>query len=135
MCGCPPHPPVAKPYHVGSRTFSIKYSNREDRQIGITVWYPAIRPEDSTGNNPIKDAPPDLSSAPYPLILSSSKIGNFFSPHLVSYRFVVAGVNSMDSADEWGKWLIDSPVKTGFLPGSIALPFLYAPGPNCCGEV
>jgi len=38
--------------------------SRDHRSIGITVWYPALRPQESTGRGATRDAPLDLSGAP-----------------------------------------------------------------------
>lgn len=108
------------PYPVGRRMFTFEDASRENREIGITVWYPAVRPADSTGSGPIPDADPDISGAPYPLILSSTKVGNIFATHLVSHGFVVAGINDADSADLWGVWLLDYPLDIVFMLDQIA---------------
>ncbi len=98
------------PFQVGVRSYKFKDANRDDRFIALTVWYPAEIPQDASVSGPLKDAQPDFELAPYPLILSSSKMGKIFAPHLASYGFVLAGVNYMDSADRWGEWLIDYPL-------------------------
>ena len=50
------------PYNVGKLTLEFEDPSREDRPVEIRVWYTA------DGNHD-----PDLSGAPYPLILSSEK--------------------------------------------------------------
>lgn len=68
------------PYHVGMRQFAFEDASQDNRPVGISVWYPAVLPEDCSGGLPILNADPDLSSAPYPLILSSTKVAKIFFP-------------------------------------------------------
>jgi len=83
---------------------------RGDRKLSIQVWYPAVTPDDATPSDGNYNYEPDLSGAPYPLILCSAKLGGYFGYHLASHGFVVAGLNSQDSDDHWGPWLIDYPL-------------------------
>jgi predicted dienelactone hydrolase len=122
-----PQPPSGFPlseagrYQVGiMRMLSFEDPSRGGREVSITVWYPALPPDGSTASGPYSDAAPDLSGAPYPLVLSSSKVGFIFAPHLASYGFVVAGVNGQDSSDRWGEWLIDYPLDILFALDQIA---------------
>ena len=107
------------PYFSGRRAYAFVDANRDGRKVEIDVWYPAVRPDGFTGTV-VRDAAPDLGGAPYPLILSSAKVGNLFAPHLASHGFVVAGVSKMDSADRWGLWLIDYPLDILFAFDQIA---------------
>jgi predicted dienelactone hydrolase len=121
LCGCSLLPgaddyPLAEagPYHVGViKMVSYEDASRDGRQIYLTIWYPT-RSQEAIGIKELVDAPPDLTAAPYPLILSSTKAGFFFAPQLASLGFVVAGVNSQDSKDAWGDWLIDYPLDLRF---------------------
>jgi predicted dienelactone hydrolase len=108
------------PYHTVIRTYEFADASRDGRKVGITVWYPAVRPASSTGSSPTRDANPDASGAPYPPILSSAKVGNIFASHLASHGFVVAGISRMDSADRWSLWLIDYPLDIAFALDQIA---------------
>ena len=66
------------PYHAGKRTIAFEDASRDNRRVSITVWYPAVRPEGSS-STPFQVGPdraPDLSGAPYPLILSSTNRGS-----------------------------------------------------------
>jgi predicted dienelactone hydrolase len=90
------------PYQAGVRTFAFEDAGRDERAVGVTVWYPAVQPQDWTSSRAAPDADPDRSGAPYPLILGSAKVGSIFAPHLASHGFVVAGVNRQDSRDRWG---------------------------------
>ncbi len=113
--------PLSKPgeYFTGRRGYSFVDTERKSRKINITVWYPAIRPDNPIGNFPLKDAEPDLSGAPYPLIICSTKIGNIFAPHMASYGFVVAGVNDQDSYFSYGEQLVDYPKDQLFMLNQI----------------
>ncbi len=107
------------PYFPGKRAYSFVDANRNDRKVDVIVWYPAIRPEGYTGTV-ARNAAPDLSAAPYPLILSSAKVGNLFAPHLVSHGFVVAGVDRLDYYIPWDQNLIDQPLDILFALNQIA---------------
>lgn len=107
------------PYFPGKRTYSFVDAERSNREVEIIVWYPAIRPDGYTGTV-ARDAVPDLSAAPYPLILSSAKVGNLFAPHLVSHGFVVAGVDRLDYYVPWDQNLIDQPLDIVFALNQIA---------------
>jgi predicted dienelactone hydrolase len=113
--------PLAKPgpYFPGKRTYQFIDESRGGRAVDITVWYPAIKPEGYAGTI-ASEAEPDLSGAPYPLIINSTKNGNVFAAHLVSHGFVVAGVNTQDSSDRWDLWLVDFPLDQLFMLEQIA---------------
>lgn len=109
------------PYDFGTRqNYEFVDSSRGDLGISLTVWYPAILPDDAPPSDYNFDALPDTSGAPYPLVLSSSKVGSIFGPHLASYGFVVVGVNAMDSSPSWGKWLINHPLNILFALDQVA---------------
>ncbi len=108
------------PYQVGMRAYEYEDMERDAHHIGIAVWYPALELEDSADSRPIPDAEPDASGAPYPLLISSSKVGGIFAAHLASHGFVVAGIRGQDSADSWGMWLIDYPLDILFVLEQIA---------------
>lgn len=107
------------PYKVGIlRNFSFTDPERDGREVILTIWYPAVVEGETGKENP--DAAPDMSGAPYPLIVSSTKIGFYFAPHLVSHGFVVVGVNKIDSVFHWGDWLIDFPLDILFALRQVA---------------
>lgn len=109
-------------YHVGLlRNIAFEDSSRNNRKVAITIWYPAIPLQGSTSNDPIPDAKPEPSGGPYPVILSSTKVGFIFAPHLASYGFVVVGINGQDSKDHWGQWLIDYPLDLVFALNQLAI--------------
>ena len=109
------------PYDFGTQpTNKFTDPDRGDRPVNITVWYPADLPANAPPSDYNFNAPPDRSGAPYPLILSSAKVGSIFGPHLASHGFVVAGIQGQDSADHWGQWLIDYPLDMLFALDQIA---------------
>ena len=109
------------PYAVGVLDFVI---DTPERRIPVTVWYPALNPDGAeefvaypmdflpnpaagftTGGRALRDAEPDLTGGPYPIVLYSHgawcfpAIAGFFTEHLASYGFVVmAPVHE----DNWG---------------------------------
>jgi predicted dienelactone hydrolase len=119
--------PLSEPgqFDFGTKgAFSQEYlfmdASRADREIGLMVWYPAKLPKDAPPSDYNPDAEPDLGGAPYPLILSSSKMGSIFGPHLASHGFVVVGIKGLDSSSNWGKWLINDPLDILFALDQVA---------------
>ena len=80
----------------GKRVSILINKERADRKVTISVWYPAEQPEGYKGTI-AKDAVAVRKIPPYPVILCSAKVGDMFATHMVSYGFVVVGVNSIDS--------------------------------------
>jgi len=81
------------PYYTGKRTFTFEDTSRGGRRIDITVFYPALLPEGSKGPKLLAGAnrEPDLSGAPYPLILTEKDSGDsIFQAHLATHGFVMA---------------------------------------------
>ena len=115
--------PLSQPgsYDFGTRqNYRFTDAARADRKVGLTVWYPAVLPDDAAPSDYNFKAEPDLSGAPYPLILSSAKVGSIFGPHLASHGFVVVGVTGLDSSNSWGKWLINDPLDILFALNQVA---------------
>lgn len=104
--------PLSEPgsYAVGRRSFTFKDSTRNNRLEKISFWYPAKRPAGSTNEKFIQDAEPDFREAPYPLILSSTKVAEIFAPVLVSYGFTWASVDYIDSYMAFYTGTIDQPL-------------------------
>lgn len=98
------------PYDVGLRKFDYVDSARNDRKMPITLWYPAVRPVDSENGKVTPDAEPDMRDAPYPLILSSTKVAGIFAPYLVSQGFTWASVDGIDSYMAFYQGAIDQPL-------------------------
>lgn len=108
------------PYQVGTNKFAFHDANREDRYVGITIWYPAQKPADSTGKGPNFKADPVISDAPYPLILSSTKTANIYAPFLVSHGFTWASVDGIDTYPKMNEQMIDQPLDILFTLNQVA---------------
>lgn len=113
------------PYDFGTRGgFSNIYTfidaSRNDREVSVMVWYPAKLPENAEPSDYNIDAEPDLSGAPYPLILSSSKVGSYFGAHLATHGFVVVGIKGIDSYDPWNDNLFSQPLDILFALDQVA---------------
>ncbi len=125
----PDAPPYALhgPYWVGTQT--IEMDAGTENALRFTVWYPALNPdglEESVvyqmsenhilhsmipADNPftvlghaLENAAPDLSGAPYPLVIHSHGFTAqmwhvYFGEHLASYGFVV--IAPEHAADDW----------------------------------
>jgi hypothetical protein len=110
----PSHFPLSEPgpYYTGKRTFTFADASRGGREVGITVLYPGLLPEGSQGTKLLAgtNRDPDLSSAPYPLILTGPDTGSvLFKAHLVSHGFAMAIVRYPDSYDYWDFQMVDHP--------------------------
>jgi len=98
------------PYTVGiRRNINFVDASRNNREVGLTIWYPAVKP-DASASEPISDAAADMSAAPYPVIMSSSKLGFIFANQLVSYGFVYVGINRIDTYKLFGQETFDQPL-------------------------
>lgn len=104
--------PLAEPgpYAVGYRAYAFNDASRGDRRVSITVWYPAAPSASSGSTAPIEDAEPDFSEAPYPLLLSSTKVAKIFAPYLVSRGFTWASVNLIDTYAEMQEQMYEQPL-------------------------
>lgn len=83
------------PYGVGDTIFSAVDATRDDRSLVITAFYPADVGPDDKG----RDAAPDTSGAPYPVVVGDLDIGRIVGPHLASYGFVFLAVQGQST---WG---------------------------------
>lgn len=120
-CG-PAAYPLAEsgPYHVGTRNFTAEDASRDNRPVGITVWYPALLPQGSTRSGPTKDANSDLSGAPYPLIISSTKLASILAPILVSHGFTWASVDGIDTYYRMNEAMFEQPLDILFALDQVA---------------
>ena len=101
------------PYFAGNRVYSIVDESRDGREIRLTIWYPALQQVDAQGRVIPRDAPPDMSGAPYPLILTGTNSGSLlFRSHLASYGFVMVTVSSpgFSYMAPWNSAVIDAPL-------------------------
>ena len=108
------------PYHVGMRSIMVKDPSRGNRRVPINVWYPALEVQGSTNSVPIRDADPDFNGAPYPLILSSTKVARIFAPYLVSHGFTWASVEGLDTYSSFSVGAIDQPLDILFALDQVA---------------
>jgi predicted dienelactone hydrolase len=105
--------PLSEPghYYTGKRTFTFEDASRSGREIGVTVYYPALRPQGSIGPKLLAgtNRDPDLSGAPYPLILTETDSGDMiFQAHFASHGFVMVIVRPPYPAAEADVAEIDS---------------------------
>lgn len=110
------------PYHMGKRTFDFVDASRENRQVRITVWYPAVLPEGTTSDalQVGEGLPPDRSGAPYPLLLSSTKMADVLAPYLVSHGFTWASIDRIDAYRSMNERMIDHPLDILFALDQVA---------------
>jgi predicted dienelactone hydrolase len=107
---------------VGKRTLEFVDASRGDRQVRVTVWYPAALPEGSN-STPLQaggDLAPDLSGAPYPLLLSSTKTAGVFAPCLISHGFTWASIDRIDAYRKMNERMIEHPRDILFVLGQMA---------------
>ncbi len=109
------------PYPVGTfdLTIEARYApNDREEPLPATVWYPALNPdglpEETTytwadltlDGQALRDAAPDPSGGPYPLVIFSHGLGGlrfqsrFYTEHLASYGFVVIAIDHPGSTLE-----------------------------------
>jgi hypothetical protein len=114
--------PLAEPgeHAVGLRSFDAEDPGRGGRKVGITVWYPAVKAPGSGQALPKVDATPDPGGAPYPLILSSTKVARILAPYLVSRGFAWASVDDIDSYDRMNEAMVDQPLDIRFALETVA---------------
>lgn len=104
----PDAPTYALPgqYPVGTRDYIIE---DDTRPLDVTIWYPAQTTDDQATQyqmglitiqgRAIRDAPPLIDNAPYPLVLFSHGNSGYrfqstwFVEHLASYGFIVMAVD------------------------------------------
>jgi predicted dienelactone hydrolase len=110
------------PYHAGKVTYAFEDASRDNRPVSITVWYPALTPEGSSGPKSLVGTgrDPDPSGAPYPVILSSTKVAGIFAPYLISHGFTWASVDRIDTYDVWDEQRIEQPLDILFALDQVA---------------
>lgn len=107
------------PYPVGIRRNNVYFDESRSREVTLTLWYPAA-PDSGEPGEVVPDAVPDLSGAPYPVILSSTKLGFIFAQSLVSHGFTYIAVNKIDSYFQYDNNVVDQPQDILFGLNSIA---------------
>ena len=110
------------PYWTGKREYTLVDASRDGREISLTVWYPAVKETDAEGNLITLDASPEMSNAPYPMIMTGTASGRFlFTSHLASYGFVMVIVRFTDFYDSVDFQVIDYPLDLLFALDQIGL--------------
>ncbi|HOU11534.1 MAG TPA: hypothetical protein PKZ84_00310 [Anaerolineae bacterium] len=100
------------PYHVGKHTVTVEDASRDHHQVSITVWYPALLPEDASTPVPLQvddDLAPDHSGAPYPLLLSSTTVAKILAPYLISHGFTWASVDRINTYRRMDERMLQQP--------------------------
>jgi predicted dienelactone hydrolase len=105
---------------VGTRKLNFHDAKRNERYVGITLWYPAVKPDTETGTGPFFEAKADKSGAPYALILSSTKVAELLAPYLVSHGFFWASVDRIDSYAHMNEEMINQPLDILFTLDQVA---------------
>jgi predicted dienelactone hydrolase len=108
------------PYHVGTYPVTFKDSDRGNRSVAVTVWYPAVPMPDAGSIGPLIFAEPHLGGAPYPVILSSSETARLLAPIVVSHGFTWISVNDIDTYPRFCTETVDQPLDLVFALGQIA---------------
>jgi predicted dienelactone hydrolase len=101
------------PYFVSKVKQTIVDESRADREIQLTIWYPALEQTDDDGRTIYFDAEPDVSAAPYPLILTDPASGsNLFRSHLSSHGFVMVVIDppGFSNTTPWNNYVVDVPL-------------------------
>lgn len=99
------------PYFAGRKEHTIVDESRNDRQIKLTIWYPALKKKDDEGRTITFNAEPDLSEAPYPLILTEmNSVSYIYQSHLASHGFVMGEIYIPFDFDTWDLQTTDLPL-------------------------
>jgi predicted dienelactone hydrolase len=97
--------------------------SRSNREIEVSIYYPALKQENADGQILRRDAAPDMSGTPYPLILTGPNSGDMlFLDHLDSHGFVTAIVlfPDLDYSDNWDYGVVNHPQDMIFVLDQLA---------------
>ncbi len=111
------------PYYAGSRSIRLVDQSRGNREIEVVFWYPALKEKDAKGHVIRRDAAPDMSGAPYPVVLTENSTGGYIlHDHLATHGFVTVQITIPDHDDyfNWDKNMIDWPRDFVFVLDQIA---------------
>lgn len=108
------------PYFVGRVKIDRVDAARGEKPVSIMVWYPAYKPSKDFKGNVTENGTADMAGAPYPLIISSSKVAGFFAPYLVTHGFTWVSVNGIDTYPYMEHQMIDQPLDILFALESVA---------------
>lgn len=127
-----PHPPggfpTAKPTGPHQVGVDVRHYRVRNGAIKVTTWYPATHPksakpyqtESGIHGIAVKDAKPDRSGGPYPLIVFSPGLGApgdgyyFYTQNLASHGYVVIGIDHYDAVEftTLGFWERSDPIES-----------------------
>jgi hypothetical protein len=102
------------------RKYSYTDAARNNREVTISVYYPAVQPSTPTSYGFTRDADPDPREAPYPLILSSTKVARSFAPILVRHGFTWVSVDKIDTYDSTNPEMLHQPLDILFALEQVA---------------
>ncbi len=120
------------PYITGNMVIKYIDESRGGREINLTIWYPAVEQKDAYGRQIPRGATPDMTAAPYPLILVEPNSGDgLFLEHLATHGFVMAIVRFPTDYDNWDLGVVDHPRDMVFALQQIA----QAPPPGLEGLI
>jgi len=94
-------------YGVGEREYTFVDPARHGREVVVSVHYPAV----ADGSFVVSDAEPNVSAAPYPVVVGSDQMANLMGPHLASHGFIVLGGVGQATWDDHPSWkMVDYPL-------------------------
>jgi len=64
---------AAGPHPVGWHNFLFRDAARNNKVVGINLYYPAVAPQAGECGKVIQNAKPDASGAPYPVLLAAGE--------------------------------------------------------------
>jgi predicted dienelactone hydrolase len=109
------------PYWPGNRVYTFVDESRNGRKIDVQIYYPALKEANAEGGTITRNAAPDMSGAPYPLILTGPDTGGkLFQSHLTSHGFVMAIVRYPEFYSSWDFGVIDHPLDMLFVLDQIS---------------
>ncbi len=111
------------PYFVGNTSLKLTDTSRGDREIRLTIFYPALEQKDADGRVIKRNAAPDMSQAHYPVILTGPNTGDMmFLTHLSSHGFVTVIVRfpDFDYGEPWNFGIVDRPMDMLFALDQLA---------------
>ncbi len=116
--------PLSEPgtYFASNTSLILVDDSRNGREVRVTLWYPALKETDEQGNLRVRNATPDRSLAPYPLILTEPNTGEIvlLQSHLATHGFVLAIVRFPDRYDNWDFGVVDHPRDIAFALDQLA---------------
>lgn len=110
----PPSLPLSEPgpYAMSKRIYVFEDASRDNRKVSFTVWYPAVRPvgAEEKSRAITMEHDPDLSGAPYPLLISSTEMANTLAKYVVSHGFTWVSVNGIHSYAKMSEEMYSQPL-------------------------